>query len=246
MSSVRLVALVSTYREGGLALAAVASVAPHVDGVLVLDGPFGLEPPEGGDPSDWRRLPGNAVVRHGDQPWLDDAAKRTAHAEWARQSRWWREKNGELPLWGLIVDGDEILVNGEHVRAWCERARSEDRCLALRITEWDGTVMRTFHRLVRLDLLARYHLGAHQLEWKDSTVVFTYPNYPEWSPDPQVSAQAAEVRAAGLLQPPFRQPLQGEPHIHHRPYLRQDDRFANRASDAEAEWAREQAARIGA
>ena len=239
-SPIRLVALVSCFREGRLVRSAIESVAPHVDRVYVFDGPFGTVP-EGGEESELDDLPENVTVARQATPVADDAAKRTAHVKWVRQHehkhlRFW-------PLWALILDGDEILVNGEQLRIHAERARTQDRLISLRIAEWDGTVMRTFHRLLRADLVSRYELGAHRFYWSDVEGLQVHPNYVELSPDRGVAELVEASRQ--VLRLPWRWPLQGEPHILHRPYLRPDGRFDERASDAEAEWAAAEAVRLG-
>lgn len=212
---------------------AVRSVAPHVDAVLVLDGPFG-EPPTDGEQSQLepRELGRNVIVRHGG-PWKDDAAKRTDHAQWARAYAA-RSRPG-VPVFGLLVDGDELLLNGEWLRDIVERARPDDRLLSIRIVEWDGTVLRTFCRLQRVDLVDRYVLGAHQIVFVDSPLVFPHPTYVEVDgPGEMPLSELADSRS--FVPPPHRAPLQGEPHILHRSFLRPDRRFDERASDVEHEW----------
>ena len=226
-SPVVLVGLVSSFREGRLIRSALASLAPHVDRVYVLDGPFG-EAPAAGEESQLDRLPGNVVVRYGGA-WADDAAKRTELVRWAAS----REQDIR-PVFGFVLDGDELLVNGEWVRDFAERARPEDRALACRIVEWDGTVVRTFCRILRVDLVERFELGAFQVRWVDSPIVHPFPNYVEVGGNLEPH-QLAEHHA--MMSPPYRAPLQGEPHVLHRNFLRPDDRFASRASQAEVAWA---------
>lgn len=193
----RTVGLLSSYREGGLAAAAVASLRACCDTVLCLEGPAGATL-EAGDPTVFtreRRRPQDVLVREG--AWASDAAKRTELVAWAK-----RLYPG--PLWGLVLDGDEALLFPELLPDYLDRADRQQAGpggLRLKIVEPDGQVYESAARALRIDLVADYVLSGYQIRLEGSQTVVTLPLLPAEKP-----------------------PIIGEPHILHRSYLRPPER----------------------
>src|SRR5579875_3415187 len=123
----KVVGLVSSYREGRLVQGAIRSLERvDLDDLLVYEGPAG-EIPDGIEqapaselpPSGRRALedlePGTRIRRvrggrvHRGQ-WRSDARKRNAMLAEAKR------RNGNGPLWGVWLDGDELLAHGEYLR----------------------------------------------------------------------------------------------------------------------------------
>ena len=230
-----IVGLVSSYREGNLVTGAVRSLLPAVDCVKVLDAPVEGATHEG-PPSNFRPFQRNHAVdvQSYAQPFADDAAKRTWLLKWAQK------KKAE---WAVIVDGDEILLWGEHVPAWIERADLEGddgepvAGVPLRLVELDGSAAMLQTRILRPALFESYAISSHVLVTKAGQRV-ALPN--------------AQICISGghPLTPPFeldphsedglrwlayhRTPLQGEPHLLHRSLWRHTARTVERQHVAEA------------
>lgn len=188
------VGLMSTFREGRLALAAVDSLLRCCDTVFALEGPIGDTDPQAGEETMFwrgRKVPPGIVVKHLREPSASDAAKRTMLLDWAK------EKTGG-PFWGVVLDGDEVLLWPELLPDYLWRAEHADEPggVALRVCEADGQVYESSARAMRFDRVRRYVLSGYQMEL-ESGVVATFP-----------------------LVPAKRPPIMGEPHILHRAYLR--------------------------
>ncbi len=154
----KLVGLVSTYLEGTLSRAAVESIRRcDLDDLLVWEGAAG-EPIEADVPES--EFPEGTKVQTG--RWRTDGRKRDAMLQEAKQ------RNPERETWALVVDGDEVLGNGEYVRdlvqmlLWSDELhRAEDAEAEpwarwpLRIVEADGAIASVGGRLFRLDLVTR-------------------------------------------------------------------------------------------
>lgn len=202
----RLVGIVPTYREGQLAAAAIRSILPHVDTVIVFEGPVGDATDEGYE-TDLREFGRNqrVVIRHG--AWGVEADKRNAMLEYTRRL--------PKPTWGLYVDADEVFVGAEYVRdyIWAAQVRNENEsvtALPVNITEVDGSVGR-IHRIIRLDMLERHVLSMSQLQFFGQSFVAVFPVVPVWRPGEPVRVEDNEYKGPPLL---------GTPSIHHRPYYR--------------------------
>jgi hypothetical protein len=152
------VGLISAYREGRLTLGCVRSLhAVGLDDLLISEGPAG-ELPEGieeAPESEWPE--GMAeLVNHG--RWRTDARKRDAKRRHALR---------EEPLWGVWLDGDELLAHGENLRDRLQATLWEDdasgRPPTLNLPLWtrepDNSLGVTGGRLVRLDLISSYEVS---------------------------------------------------------------------------------------
>jgi hypothetical protein len=200
-----IVGLVPTYREGPLAADAVRSLLPCCDAILVTEGHVG-QPHEHGDPTDptsFRKIP---RVTWTNKPggWANEAAKRNEMLQ--------RTRRYPPPVWGVYVDADEVLINGELIPSiiWAAERRAEPGndvvAIPLHITQVDGSVAR-IHRVIRLDRLDRHVLSMSQLQFIDQSTTAVFPNIALWRPGEPIG-------------PENRPPLLGEPSLHHRDYLR--------------------------
>jgi hypothetical protein len=159
---VRVVGLVSAFREGRLTLGCIRSLAAvGLDDLLVSEGPAG-ELPEGIMEAPPSEYPEGLAVNHG--RWRTDARKRDAMLKEAKRRHVLR---GEEPLWGVWLDGDELLAHGEYLRdrlqavLWDDEARGGPATLNLPLwtKEADGSLAVTGGRLIRLDLVASYEIS---------------------------------------------------------------------------------------
>ncbi len=228
----RVVGVCSTWQEGRLAASAVRSLRAACDVVHVYDGPIG-QPLPGGSATDWRAFKRDpSVVVHTGE-WETDAAKRTAALAPTRRL--------PPPVWGVILDGDELLLHGELIPdliEWSEAdAASKGEMAAtfgLRLVEVNGSVSILPARVIRLDLVARWVASSNQIEFVNG-IVHTFPNQlivPAGAPDAPDSEQEYGIHQR-------RRPLAGEPHVLHRSGLRDPARAAARQHVAEAsEWER--------
>lgn len=251
----KLYGLMSTYREGGLAIESVRSIEPYVDELIVFEGPAGavddavLEAP----PTD------RSIQTVYSGSWPTDAAKRTDMIKHARRRAGVGGSASE-PLWCLWLDADEILVNGHLLRDFLQRVVWEDERLGRTIldpgngpafsvpltqVEHDGSLGRVLSRCVRGDLIRRYVVSSHVLELVTGQTVqhglrpLTYVDTPQTMaiemiagldvPDAEKQArlEAIEMR---LFVP---QLLAGEPHTIHRPHLRHPARQSLRMHEQE-------------
>lgn len=234
-----IVGLVSTYREGSLALSAVRSLLTCCDSVRVMEGPIG-HAHEAGNPTDWRELAKDQrVIVHAGE-FGSDAEKRTALLNKTRRF--------PTPTWGVILDGDEALIWGEYLRDQIERMRDADPNAtgqSLRIMESDGSVAQINARILRLDLVESYVHSSYHLRFTNGTEAARpnfllrlagqtdlpphrdlidqlkkiKPRHVEWSPENEATIRDLERElATGYIQ--RRRPLAGEPHILHRSVLR--------------------------
>lgn len=158
----RVVGLVSAFREGRLVDGAIRSLARvGLDDLLVSEGAAG-ELPEGIMEAPASEYPEGIDVNHG--RWRSDARKRDAMLQEAKRRHALHE--GE-PLWGVWLDGDELLAHGEYLRdrlqavLWDDEARGGAPTLNLPLwtKEGDGSLAVTSGRLIRLDLLSSYEIS---------------------------------------------------------------------------------------
>jgi hypothetical protein len=156
------VGLISSYREGRLTLGCVRSLAAvGLDDLLVSEGPAG-EVPEGIEEAPASEWPEGLEVNTG--RWRTDARKRDAMLKEAQRRHALRE--GE-PLWGVWLDGDELLAHGEYLRDRLQAVLWEDEAsgrpptlnLPLWVREPDNSMGVTGGRLVRLDLITSYEIS---------------------------------------------------------------------------------------
>lgn len=203
-----------TYREGPLAASAVQSLLPHVDTVLVYDGPVG-EPHTDGEVTDRRAIAKNAraVIKYGQ--WKTEADKRNEMLSYTRRL--------PKPTWGVYLDADETFIGAQYIRdyIWAATVNRPDETVAalpVLITEVDGSVGRA-HRIIRLDLLGRHVLSMSQLLFYGSPIVATFPVIPVWRPGEPIAADESGYRGPVLP---------GTPSIHHRSYYRPQGRGEHR------------------
>lgn len=220
----KIVGLVSAFREGPMLQAAVRSLAA-LDHVVVFEGPVEGNPPAG-PPS---LIPKGTTVIEG--AWETDAAKRSAMVEWVHSRRW---LDGET--WGLWLDGDEILLWGEYLHDWVWRVSQQGDDAnpvagwPLPLVELDGSVSICMGKLVRVDLIRRYLVSSSFIELVDGSTR-TVGNVLYWTP---TEGPLQRDPATGKPHWRARPPLQGEPHLQHRPVLRSKLRQVERQHVAEA------------
>lgn len=206
---------------------AVRSLAP-LDHVLIYEGPVednpGLGPESVVGPVS-KRVSYQAGV------WASDAAKRTAMLEKAQQLP---RAPGE-PLWGLWLDGDELLLWGEYLRDWVWRVSqqgdegNEVAGWPFALVELDGSTSLCMGKLVRLDLIRRYLISSSYIELVNGDRR-TVGNVEYWNPVDGPTQFDGEGRPHWRARPP----LAGEPHLQHRPVLRSRLRGVERQHLAEA------------
>jgi hypothetical protein len=214
----KIVALMSTFCEGTLAISAMRSAA-MLDGILVADGPVeGNEP----DPDTITRFPDGLHVKKYFGTWPDDAGKRTWIVGEAKKL--WP---GEL--WGLWLDGDELLLWGEYLRDWLERIKLESDDDTNPIAGWpfplvelDGSVAICAGKLIRVDKVRQYLASSSYVEFVNGARR-TLGNVKYYDP---VNGPVMENWRA-------RPVLAGEPHLLHRPLLRSKGRTVERQHLAE-------------
>lgn len=160
----RVTGLISSYREGRLTLGAVRSLAAvGLDDLLVSEGLAG-DPPEGIEQAPASEWPEGMEELVNFGRWRTDARKRDAMLQEAKRRHALRE--GE-PLWGVWLDGDELLAHGEYLRDRLQAVLWEDeasgRPPTLHLPLWtrqpDNSLGITAGRLVRLDLISSYEVS---------------------------------------------------------------------------------------
>ena len=111
-----IVCLIATWRDGPLLAEAVASAAPHVDQVIVLDGAYsGIVEPGEMTCSDIKELHGatvagaNVITSFSLDGWRGEIEKRNVLLELGRAAV------GERYI-ALVLDADEVLVHGAQLR----------------------------------------------------------------------------------------------------------------------------------
>lgn len=207
---------------------AVRSLAP-LDHVLVYEGPVEQNPGAGPESEVGVFNPKRLTYKAGE--WASDAVKRTAMLEHAQQLP---RQQGEA-LWGLWLDGDELLLWGEYLRDWVWRVSqqgddgNEVAGWPFALVELDGSVSLCMGKLVRLDLVRRYLISSSYIELVNGDRR-TVGNVEYWNPVDGPTQFDGEGRPHWRARPP----LQGEPHLQHRPVLRSRLRAAERQHLAEA------------
>ena len=236
MGGISLVALVSAYKEGPLALGAIESaLSCRPDRCLVMEGTAGEE--IDGCPDTVFSRGNGYELEYGS--WRADAEKRTAMVE---RVRGW---NLPAPVWGVWVDGDEILENGRFLRDILQRLEWEDELRAasidepenlpsmgypIRIVEPSGLIITCRAKVIRLDLVKRYVVSSSVVE----SVLGGYMgegNKPDslskWFDDRELFAAKDYAFYA-------HPPLPCEPFLVHRSWQRHPARSGTRMSDQEA------------
>lgn len=235
------VGMVSAYKEGRLVRGAVLSLLEvGLDALYVYEGPAGAPLGEDVPDSDYEGLEqqSDGLLRLRRGRWRTDARKRNEMLQQAK-----RDFPGQK-LWGVVVDGDEVLCNGAFLRdqlqavVWNDewqgaspddRARPPVARCPLRLVERDGTVSTVTARLIRLDLL-------RSIDISSSVVTNLHGVQEGWGNFPERSAIWLEgwlhaIDAGNLICFP---PFPGEPCLVHRSHLRHPARRRLRMSDQEA------------
>lgn len=245
MEAVTIVGLISAYKEGRLVQGAIRSlVRVGLDGLCVFEGPAG--DPLGDDvPDSDYDVRGTLGGLHDGRAfrdphfgrWRTDARKRTEMLQYVK-----RDFPGS-PLWGVILDGDEILHDAEYLRdmvqtvAWEDEQRGASIAtpdnppvarIPLRLVERDGSISIMHARVVRLDLIREYNASS-SLVTNVSGVQEGWGNRLELSPLWVEGWAAALERGQLVCLPPF--PC--EPCIVHRAHLRHPLRRGLRMQDQE-------------
>lgn len=226
---VTIVGLVSSYKEGRLIQGAVRSLIPACDAVYVFEGAAGGAILDDVPATDLGPLADR--VRFQEGLWRSDARKRTDIIKRVRQRH-------PSPLWGVWLDGDEVLFNGEYLRDWLQVIQWHDEAKPderphlgrpIRIVELDGSVGWTQTSVVRIDLIRNFDV---------STVGFVnelgveqgagnYPDsYSDWATPRTPYFEADQM----LIHPP----IPGEPFVLHRSVLRHPARAGHRMHHQEA------------
>lgn len=225
LTEIPIVCFISTYREGKLPRGAIRSALKATPHIIVFEGLTESEHVEGEATSlgrQYRQYLKEIAV------WKSETEKRNAMLAYAR--RFFRND-----FWILILDGDEILVWGEYLRDWLDvlkpGADSAENVVPLKRTEastaWieneDGVKVTNGiytdiapSRLYHSSIIHSYYVGCWQFH----------------TPDGQIAVMSHRQSD--------RPPAYGEPHIHHRSYLRRHDRAEFRARDHEEKrWLKE-------
>jgi hypothetical protein len=229
---VKVIGLLSAFREGELVRGAIDSLLrARLDDLLVSEGPAG-ELPEGVMDAPASDYPEGLAVNHG--RWRSDARKRDAMLKEAKRRHALRP--GE-PLWGVWLDGDEVLVYPELLRdrlqavVWEDELKGADTLnLPLWTKEADGSLAITGGRLVRLDLLSSYDVSVSVVT--DSSG--TEQGLGNVTTDARLWLEMwmAAVETGRMVAWP---PGPGEPCIVHRSHLRHPARRGLRLHRQEAE-----------
>lgn len=239
-----LAGLMPTYREGALAANAARSlIDARLDEIMVWEGPAGEARCEDAPATDLEGALPFVSFREG--RWESDAAKRT------QMLRTLLKRHPGRTVWGVLLDADELLVNGAHVRdlVRCKTWEDEERGasladpdnlptggIPLRIVEYDGTVCFAFERVLRLDTLRRFVVSNLIVETVFGNEMRI--GHVAETLEAEAKMRQATIREASeegwefprRLVPP---PLPGEPVIVHRSHLRHPARRSLRLHEQE-------------
>lgn len=250
----KVVGMISAYKEGRLVRAAIASLLEvELDRLYLFEGPAG-EPLEGDAPESEYPAAVEAppllapfpVTFHRGR-WRTDGRKRNEMLQRAKA-----DFPGE-PVWAVVVDGDEVLINGRYLRdrlqsiLWNDEARGASIATPdnppmarwpLHLVEHEGSMSLITARVFRADLLRSIdhsssvvtNVGGIQDGWGNYAAVSQ-----EW-----LNRWLAAVDAGKMIAWP---PLPTEPYLVHRSNLRHPARRGLRMSEQEqVEFAKAQAA----
>lgn len=214
-----IIAFISSYKEGTLIQGTIRSLLnASVDHIIIFDGPTDLDRIVEGAETDIG--PYRTAYKYKGKPigvkgqWEGEAVKRTEMLDFARH-----RFPADPYFWILTIDADEILVWGEYLRDWLMQLRPEigEVVVPLRRTEaaWDmnfgGFITDVApSRLIHSSLVKKYLVSCWRMETFGKPSVF----------------EASHYRAE-------RMPNYGEPHIHHRHYLRRPNRAGVREHEGE-------------
>ncbi len=254
------VGLVSTYREGRLARAAIQSVLQvGLDCLYIYEGPAGDPLPNESElPETW--LPEEKLSERGAAGGPDDSARVVIHrGRWRSDGRKRNEMlqrvktdYGDDIVWAVTVDADEVLLGAEYLRDrldWIEQSNAHRGASIatpdnpplsrwpLRLIEHEGSMSVITARVYRADLLRSIDHST-SIVTNVAGVREGWGNYADTSKVWIELWLAAIDRGAMVAWPP----LPCEPAILHRSNLRNPARAGLRMSDQETrEFARAQA-----
>lgn len=230
-----LVGLVSSYKEGPLVQGAVRSCLECCDRVAVFEGPAG-DPIEADVPdTDLGEFDSAVSDTHPVYSyfgrWRTDARKRQAMLEWVHDVY----KN--QPVWGVIVDADEVLINAAYLRDWLQRLdwheevnpEAEYVGRPMRLVELDGSVVWVRGRLLRLDRIREYKVSTSIFTLKNGETYRGGGNIPDSFLDWETMRQPYIEQGRMLVQPP----IPTEPFLVHRSMLRHPLRSGLRLHEQE-------------
>lgn len=228
-----IVGLCSSYAEGTLIQHAIRSALEGCDQVVCFEGPAG-DPIEGVPETDLGMWAGAAGLRFHRGEWKTDAAKRTAMVKHC-QGRW---PTGAI--WGVWVDGDEILMNGEYLRdyiqqvTWLDKHDPQDTPRAgfpIPLVELDGRVITCRAKVIRIDLIDHYLVSSSGIVFKNG-VTMAEGNLPVDAEAWYQDREKEIVEDHAVFLPP---PLPFEPYLAHRSALRHPLRAGLRMHEQEAD-----------
>lgn len=209
-----IVCLISSYREGELIQGAIRSVLPLACPIVVFEGATSVEKPGGPKTDSGAMYEFVDTWKYGE--WANEAAKRNAMLTHARYLV------DNSPFWILTVDADEILLWAEYLSDWLNALQPGyphgENIVPMKLTV-PATDELTHNgpitwiqpsRLIHSCIIARYVTGLAVAE----------------TPDGKEAVFNAERS--------YTPPCFGEPHIHHRYYLRRGERGKMRGADLEA------------
>jgi hypothetical protein len=233
--------MVSAYKEGGLLRGALDSLqAVECDRIYVYEGPAG-DPLEAIVPAselpDWWVADDPRCAFHAGR-WRTDARKRNEMLQQAK-----RDYPGVT--WAVIVDGDEVLVNGGYLRDRLQALLWDDEAKGARagdvdnppwarwplhLVEHDGSISIITARVVRIDLLRSIDVSSSVVT-NEHGVREGWGNY-EARSAVWIEGWLHAIDHGKMIAWP---PLPCEPHIVHRSNLRHPLRRGLRMSEQEAE-----------
>lgn len=236
---VTVVGMMSTYVEGRLFVPAVDSLlAVGLDHLYVFEGPAGDPLPNEAElpPTRLEHVEGRAGVTVHRNRWRTDGRKRNDMLQRAKQ-----EWPG--PVWAVVLDADEILVNGAFLRDRLEWIMASDAHRGasiatpqnppmarwpLRLIEHDGSMSLITARVFRIDYL-------RSIDHSSSVVTNVAGVRDGWGNIGEMSAVWIErwLQAVDRGHMVAWPPLPTEPHIAHRSNLRTPGRRGLRMSDQE-------------
>lgn len=236
------VGFVSSYREGGLVRGAIDSLLDvGLDRLYIYEGPAGppLENESELPKSDFAHQAVRARLTLREGRWRTDGRKRN---DWLQQVR--KDYAEQGPVWAVVVDADELLINGRYLRDRLEWILARDEHAGASIATPDNPPMSRWPlRLVEhtgeLSLITARVFRADLLRSIDhSTSIVTnvggvregWGNYGEQS-KVWIERWLAAIDAGHMIAWP---PMPGEPHLVHRSNLRHPGRAQLRMSDQEA------------
>lgn len=216
----KIIGLISSYLEGRLLEGAMRSLdRVGLDDFLVYEGPAGE--PLNVNNSDLASTFARDVVHVSKcGRWRTDARKRNEMVQEAKH----RAASIREPLWGVWLDGDEILVNGEYLRdqlqavTWADED-GETIHWPIRLIEADGSISIVVNRLVRLDLVQSVDISA-------SVITNVHGVEEAWGNKQEDARIWLEMWMGGIDRGKMVAwpPLPCEPHIFHRSHLRHPER----------------------